>query len=229
MERGIHMLFISGLGSDKNFMLQLFANFEDVVSQNEKAFEGLDFKGQFAGLSTKLSELGYDVLINNKKAAEFVPSSRLSDVVSQRDSFKGQADGLNKQLLAMQASAKGNEALEAQIQTLMDSNANLLKDNEAAKMNAEITSAAKDAINPKDMLMFIDLSNIKINAKGEIIGVEAEIAKLRAERPYLFSADGVNANVGKRRKAGTDPNGDKGSGQNFGDMNSSIRRASGRL
>lgn len=204
--------------------LQLFANLDDVLSQNEEAFKDADYKGHYSALSAKLGELGYDVLINNKKAAEFIPSSRLSDVVSQRDSFKTQADELDKQLKAMQLSAKGNEGLQAQIQTLMDSNASLLKANEQAKMNTEIMTVAKDAINPKDILAFIDLSNIKLNAKGEIIGVEAEITKLRTEKPYLFSVQDTS----KKKKVGTDPNDQTGSGGVFGDMNSSIRRAAGR-
>lgn len=218
------MLFISGKRVGKMFMLQLFANLDEVVSQNEEAFKDADYKGHYSALSTKLGALGYDVLINDKKSAEFVPSSRLNDVVSQRDSFKGQADTLQKELSAMQVSAKGNEGLQAQIQTLMDSNAGLLKANEAAKLNTEIMTVAKDAINPKDILAFIDVSNIKINSKGEIIGVDAEIAKLKADKPYLFNADAAT----KKKKSGTDPAGGSDD-KTFSDMNSSIRRAAGRV
>lgn len=204
----------------RKLMIQLFANWEDVVSQNGEAFTGLG--EHYKSITDKLGELGYDVLINNKKQAEFVPAGRLSEVSGQRDQFKGQVEELNGKLTTMMTEAKGNEALQAQIQQLMDSNGNLLKDLEKTKVNSQLMLAASDAINAQDLLAFVNFDNVKLNAKGEVMGAEAEIARLKTEKPYLFQTTDPT-----RRRSGTDPNSDKGGGQGTG-INAMIRRAAGR-
>lgn len=101
--------------------LQMFANWTDISTQHADALKdtGVTNEG-LTSLTTKLGELGYDVLFNNKKSAEFVPSSRLHETTAQRDQFKGQVEALNTQLQTMKDGAKGNETLQAQLQTLMD-------------------------------------------------------------------------------------------------------------
>jgi molybdopterin converting factor small subunit len=208
----------------RKIYLQLFANLEDIITQNAQAFEGSNIKDTYGNIAAKLGELGYDVLINNKKQAEFVPASRLSEVVTQRDSFKTQLETANVQLETMKKSATGNDALQKQLQDQIDANSKLLKDIEGMKVQTEIFVAAKDAINAKDLMAFIDMSNIKVNAKGEVIGVEAEINRLKTEKPYLFNNAQQSNNKGK--KAGMDNGGGAGAGDV--NMNSIIRRAAGR-
>lgn len=205
--------------------LQLFAGIDDVIAANAQAFEGSNVKEQFSTIATKLGELGYDVLLNDKKKAEFVPSSRLSEVVSQRDQFKGKVEELNATLLKMQKDAGDNQQLKDQLQGLMDQNNALLKEIEQTRINAEIMIAAKDAINAKDILAFIDMNNIKVNAKGEVLGVEAEIARLKTEKPYLFNT--AAGGDDKKKKGGVDTSGGKGE-QNKSGMNAMIRKAAGR-
>ena len=203
------------------------ANFDEILSANEKAFEGAgNIKDSFSALSTKLNELGYDVLINHKEKAEFVPANRLGEVVSQRDTFKTQVQDLNKQLESMKKGAEGNEKLQSEIQKLMDQNNGLLKDLEQTKVNTEITLAAKDAINAKDLLAFINFENIKVNAKGEVLGVDSEIARLKTEKPYLFNS-GDNKDKNKN-KGGMDNKGGKDDNTTVG-MNAMIRRAAGKV
>lgn len=204
------------------FKLQLFANWDEITTQHAKEFEGTNLGESVKSLTDKLGGLGYDVLFNNKKAAEFVPSSRLSEVAGQRDQFKGQVEDLNKQLQAMSDAAKGNDALQKQLGDLMTTNTTLLKDLEKTKVDSQIMLAANEAVNPKDLLMFVNYENIKINSKGDVMGAEAEIARLKTEKPYLFQ--------GKQQpnKAGGDPNNDKGDPKTAG-MNGLIRAAAGKV
>ena len=201
--------------------LQLFADIDAIITANAQAFEGSTAKDQYTALTAKLGELGYDVLLNNKKQAEFIPSSRLSEVVSQRDGFKAQVEAQNDELQKLKSSS-GDEKIAAQYQKIMDQNTALLQDLEKSKLNSEIVLAAKEAINPKDILTFIDMTKVKVNSKGEIIGVDAEIARLKSEKPYLFSG----GDSGKRR-GGMDQGGDKEDAK-YGSMNAMIRRATGR-
>lgn len=208
----------------KGLNLQLFANLDEILENHKDTFEGMDsIKEQFDKISTKLNELGYDILLNNKQKAEFIPSSRLSEVVAQRDTFKNKVEELNKELQKLKDGAGDNQTLKDQLQKLMDQNNDLLKELETTRINAEIMIAARDAINPKDILAFIDMNNIKTNAKGEISGVDAEIARLKEEKPYLFKNT-----EDKGRKGGADlNNGDKGE-KVTNSINAMIRRAAGR-
>ena len=198
------------------------ANFEDIITQNEKAFEGSNHKESFTALSAKLNELGYDVLINNKKEAEFVPSSRMHEVVSQRDNFKGQLEQANINLNALKDGARGNDALQGELQKMVDQNNQLLKDLETTKIRTALLVSAKDAIDAQDLLAFVNMSNIKLKANGDILGAEEEINRLRKEKPYLFSVSGE-----QRRKGGMDNGGAGGAEAPKGGMNAMIRRAAG--
>jgi hypothetical protein len=208
----------------RSFNLQLFANIDEILTANAKAFEGTDVKGQFSAINTKLNELGYDVLINHKEKAEFIPSSRLSEVVGQRDQFKGKVEELNIQLGTLLKEAGDNKELAGKYQDLIAKNNTLLKDLEQTRVNSEIMLAAKDAVNAKDLLLFINYDNIKVNSKGEVMGVEGEITRIKQEKPYLFQTAGD----GKKNKGGVDNNGG-GDSTKLGGMNAAIRRAAGRF
>lgn len=197
------------------------ADIDQILEANKDKLGDFDKDG-FTRLGAKLGELGYDVLLNNKKAAEFVPSGRLNDVVTQRDGYKTQAETLQQQLAEMKKGAAGNEALQKQIQDLMDQNNKLIADMENTKVETAFIMAAGDAgaIDPKDLLAFVDRSSLKQNAKGELLGLEAEITRLKTAKPYLFKTAGG-------QKGGSDNGGTGGGGQKFS-MNAAIRAAAGR-
>ena len=205
--------------------LQLFASLEDVMSQHSDAFpEGNDFGTRFGGIQSQLQSLGYDVLINNREAAEFIPASRLSEVVSQRDNFKAQFEKANKDLEALKGQAGISEEAQKQINDLISANTQLLESLKEANINLEIISGAEDAINPKDILMFINKEALKIDKEGKVTGgLTEELDRLRTEKPYLFNAKGSSGS-----KGGTDG---QGAGSNGGGehvtMNAMIRRAAG--
>lgn len=198
------------------------AKLEDVISANEAAFTGNNPTEAFNGLSAKLAELGYDVLINDRKNTEFVPAGRLNEVVSQRDGLKGQLEQANASLEAMKRAANGNEELQSKLQGMINSNNELIKENEQMKLQSAVILAAKDAINAQDLLAFINMDSVKINKQGQIIGIDSEITRLKTEKPYLFNS--ANNNSGR---GGMEPGG--GSSVPTGGMNGMIRRAAGRV
>lgn len=194
-------------------------DFEQIMEQHKDSLAGVEGIQHVQALSTKLSELGYDVLFNDKKKAEFVPASRLGEVASQRDTLKTQVETLNSQLQVLKDAAKGNETLQGQLQELMDKNTALIGDLEKTKVETEILLQAKDAIDPKDILPFVNREKIKVNSKGEITGAKEEIDRLRTEKPHLF---GKTKNKGGSDNSSGDDDGVKGGAMNF-----LIRRAAG--
>lgn len=201
------------------------ADFNEIFEGNkDKLTDVADSKEHFSKLTTKLSELGFDVLINDKKKADFIPSSRLSEVVSQRDTFRTQATELSTQLEALKKAANGNTELQTKISDLMNTNNDLLIKLEQTTIDSELITAASDMLNPKDILVFVEKNNIKKSARGEILGIDAELTRLKTERPYLFKSD--NNNPGNHRRGGSDRNGgDRSSGKM--DMNFLIRKSAG--
>jgi len=198
------------------------ADFNEVFEGNkDKLTDVADSAEHFTKLSTKLSELGYDVLLNHKEKAEFVPAGRLNDVVGQRDTFKTQVQELNKQMQAMKDAAKGNDELQGNLQKLMDQNQGLLTELENTKVNTELMLAASDAVNPKDVLVFINMENLKVNSKGEVMGIDAEITRIKTEKPYLFKS------VDQKKKGGSDSSGGDGDSGKM-NMNFLIRKAAGK-
>lgn len=204
------------------FNLQLFAEIDDIIESNKDALGDVDIKTNFDTISTKLEELGYDVLINHKEKAEFIPSSRLSEVVSQRDTFKEKVETLNGQLEALKGQAGNSVELNGKIQELMDDNAKLLEDLEQNKITTEIMIAAKDAHDSKAILPFVNMENVKVTKKGEILGIDEEIARIKEDMPFLF-VDSTSP----RKKAGADPSGGGNEPQTL-NMNAMIRKSAGR-
>ena len=204
--------------------LQYFASIDDVITGHADAFgEGDTTKDSFTAVSDKLKELGYDVLINQRDKAEFVPSSRLSDVVSQRETFKAQAEQAIIELNKLKSQQGISEEAQGKINELITQNEGLLQQLQDANVQMEIMSTAADAINPKDVLPFVNMDAIKKDAKGNVVGgVKEEVDRIRAEKPYLFNKQQENPNS----KGGFDGSGGNGGTGNVKtDMNAAIRRA----
>lgn len=204
--------------------LQFFASMDDVITAHADAFgEGDTTKDNFTSVSDKLKELGYDVLINHRESAEFVPSSRLSEVVAQRETFKAQAEQAIIELNKLKNQQGISPEAQTQINTLIEQNEGLLEQLQEANVQLEIMSGAADAINPKDVLPFVDMTKIKKDKNGNVVGgVKEEIDRIRTEKPYLF-----NKKQQEGSKGGYDGSNGNGSGANGQktDMNAAIRRA----
>lgn len=204
--------------------LQFFASMDDVITAHADAFgEGDTTKESFTSVSDKLKELGYDVLINQRDKAEFIPSSRLSEVISQRETFKAQAEQAIVELNKLKDGQGISEEAQTQINNLITQNQNLIDQLQEASVQLEIMSEAADAINPKDVLPFINMEKVKTDKEGHVVGgVKEELDRLRTEKPYLF-AQKQQQNASK---GGFDGNGSQGGqGGNKVDMNAAIRRA----
>ena len=203
--------------------LQFFASMDDVITAHADAFgEGDTTKDSFTSVSDKLKELGYDVLINQRDKAEFVPASRLSEVISQRETFKTQAEQAIVELNKLKSQEGMSEEAQTQINNLITQNQDLITQLQEASVQLEIMSSASDAINPKDVLPFIDKSKIKTDKDGKVVsGVKEELDRIRTEKPYLFNKQKPEGSKGGFDGSGT--NGGSGSGKT--DMNAAIRRA----
>ena len=206
------------------FNLQFFASMDDILTEHADAFgEGDNTKESFNNVSAKLKELGYDVLINQREKAEFVPASRLNDVISQRETFKAQAEQAIIELNKLKSQSGMSEEAQNKLTTLITQNEELLEQLKETNIQVEIISSANDAINPKDVLPFIDMAKIKQDKDGHVVsGVKEELDRLRTEKPYLFTKKQQQGSKGGFD--GSNSNDSNSQGQKA-DMNAAIRRA----
>lgn len=196
------------------------ADFNEILEKHGEDLKGVEGIDKFGTINEKLQTLGYDVLINHKEKAEFVPSSRLGEIASQRDQFKSETEKLNQKLQEMKEKAEGNKELQNQLQDLMNKNDDLLGKIAATRIDSEIIAEAKDAIDARDILPFINRDKLKINAKDEVVGVKEEVERIRTEKPHLF---------GKISNKGGKESSNNNNTDTTGGMNFAIRRAAGRL
>ena len=206
-----------------NINLKLFASLDDVMAQHSDVFtEGNDFGERFGAIQGQLQGLGYDLLINNRQNAEFVPSSRLGEVISQRDGFKTQAENAIKELNELKAKEGITPEAQQTIDSLIQANETLLSTLVEANMNLDIVTAAADAKNPKDILAFINKEALTIDKKtGKVTkGLDEELTRIRAEKPYLFN----ESQPANKSKAGAENKG-SGNSNETNDMNAMIRRS----
>ena len=209
----------------KEINLRLFSDLETIMSGNADAFkDSPDFKTNFDAMSNTLKSLGYDILINNSSASEFVPISRMNDVVAAREQYKNQINILNQTLEKMQNEKGLSEQSQAQLNKLIQDNKALNEKVLDMTTNMEIIINASDAINPNDVLAFVDKTKLKQEANGTISGVKEEIARIRSEKPYLFNAQQQHQ---ERQQSGTDNSQFKNNGGDKLSMNALIRRSAG--
>ena len=206
----------------KKINLQLFADFSEILTEHADAFAGDEkVADTFNGLSTKLKDLGYDVLINKREAAEYVPAHRLNSTVAERENYKAQLEQTRGELAKMQANAGVPDDVKTQLGQLIETNNELLKQLEQSNIQFEIVALANDAIDPVDIVKFVDMEKIKLDKSGKVAsGAKEEVERIRTERPYLF---------GKTKtplaKGGTDNGAGDGDAGGKVDMNKAIRRA----
>lgn len=202
--------------------LQYFAEVADVMTNHPDAFPaGNDFEARFQGIQAELQGLGYDVLINNRENAEFVPMSRLSEVISQRDGFKKAADEASTALKALKEGGGISEEAQRQIDSLIEANDGLIASLKEANTRLAVITKFTDAIDPNDIMQFINMSKLKLDTDGRVVkGLDEEYARIKNEKPYLFRVD----NGGSRSHGGADPNESGQDGREKATMNSLIRR-----
>lgn len=141
----------------------------------------------------------------------YIPKQKFDEVNTSKNQLKEQVGQLSTQLESLKQSAKGNTELESKITELQKTN----KDWETKYQDTLITSALKleavkyNAINPEDVLAFVNKANLSISEDGKIKGLTDEFTTLKKNKSYLFK--GITNNPG------TNPAGQKSGSEDVAD------------
>lgn len=139
-------------------------------------------------VAAKIKELGYEVIAHNPKEPEYVPKSRLDEVIAQRNEQKGQLAEMNAQMESFKKAAGGNDDLTKKINELQEK---LTQSNEAIKQISVDAGIKVEALKAKardaqDIIQFIDRGKIEVGEDGTIRGLAEQIGDLQSKKPYLF-------------------------------------------
>ena len=124
----------------------------------------------------------------------YVPQSRLSEVIEERNGLKDQIKERDKQNETLKASAGDNQALKDQIAELQKQNSDATKEYEGKITQLRLDNAVDMALsgakakNTKAVRALLDLTKAKVGEDGKVEGLEAQIKAIQKSDAYLFES-----------------------------------------
>ena len=124
----------------------------------------------------------------------YVPQSRLSEVIEERNGLKDQIKERDKQIETLKASAGDNQALKDQIAELQKQNSDATKEYEGKITQLRLDNAVDVALsgakakNTKAVRALLDLTKAKVGEDGKVEGLDAQIKAIQKSDAYLFES-----------------------------------------
>lgn len=148
----------------------------------------------YAQVIEKAGDQKIDIVSNG----QWFPKERFDAVNNEKKDLKSQLDERDQQLNALQKQAKGNEELQAAIESLQEENQKTATEYQQ-KLDQQafdfaIESALRDAKskNIKAVKANLNLDGLKL-ADGKVIGLDEQLTALRESDSYLFEEDQKSA------------------------------------
>jgi len=181
----------------------------EVVTKNVDKFKDLGVDKVIA----ICKELGLNVIANPEKEPEYLPKSRFDEVTGVKNELKKQVAELTVELGKLKEAAGSDEKLKAKITELEKE---IAQSGERAKQvlakaSAKVAAIQAKAVDPDDLLKFVDFGKVIVNADDTVTGIDEQVKELVKTKAYLF--DVKKADVG----GGTNPPG--GAGSSFDGIN----------
>lgn len=128
------------------------------------------------------------------KSGLYIPKAKFDEVIAEKNGLKAQVDQASADLAKLKKEAEGNDALKQTIEDLQKQHkaeeakhaAELLDLRKRAAITSDLSAIAH---NPTDILGFVDLAKVSIDANGAIVGGwDDQKKQLIASKPYMFKA-----------------------------------------
>lgn len=159
-------------------------------------------KGKFIMKKEELIELGLSEEVAEKVAKkskdelkEYIPKSRLDEVINERDTYKGSLAERDKQLEQLKKNSGDSEELKTQIAEMQRINAEQIKAKDAEIAKIKLNNAVEKALaeskakNTKSVMALLDLENAELGEDGAVKGLSEQIKKLQADEGTSFLFD----------------------------------------
>ncbi|WCG34760.1 phage scaffolding protein [Companilactobacillus farciminis] len=116
----------------------------------------------------------------------------VDSIKQENESYKAQLAERDKDIKSLSKQVKDNDDLSSQLSDLQDKyktdTTNLNNQLSQTKLNGALneTLAAAKVRNPKAIKGLLNMDDIKLNEKGELVGVNDQIDSLKKSDAYLF-------------------------------------------
>lgn len=125
----------------------------------------------------------------------YLPKEKFDSVNEDLKEIKKQLSERDQQLKDLEAKAGGNEELLKQISELKAKNEATISDYETKIKEKEFNYALEAALtkskakNVKALKALLDLEGVKLDEKGQVIGLDDQIKNLKTSDAYLFQEE----------------------------------------
>lgn len=156
------------------------------------------------GLSEKYEDIKKGV---EQAYKDYIPKSRFDEVNEQKKEYKKMLEERDKQLKDLSEKAKGNEELQNKIKELEEANKKSADEYEKKikeqAFNFALENSLRDnkAKNIKAVMALLDLDEIKQDG-DKLLGLDAQLEKLRDSDPYLFEDESTTTSTGSQGNFG---------------------------
>lgn len=144
----------------------------------------------YAQVSEKIGAVE-NIKLANIADGSYIPKAKFDELNGNLKTYKTQATELQTQLETLKTQAKGNEALQAEIQKLTQ---DLQQKDEAMKQQA-FQTAVKDGLrsykvhDPDVLMPLLNMKSITQNEDGSLVGLKEQMENMKTARPYLFQEE----------------------------------------
>lgn len=142
----------------------------------------------YKSVTEKLGDKKIDIVSDG----EWIPKDKFNSINEDNKTLKGQIAERDKQLKELSEKATGNDTLKQEIEALKVKNKETVENYEKAIKDKELNYALdiklKEAKvrNTKAIMALLNTSEIKLDEKGSVLGIEEQLKTLRESDPYLF-------------------------------------------
>lgn len=141
------------------------------------------------GLTEELAQKVIDEVIDGN----YIPKSRFNEVNEENKTLRQSVSERDKQLDDLKKSSGDNAELKKQIETLQQQNAEQKKTHDAEMEQLRVDNAIETALttagakNVKAIRSLLDVSKLKLNADGSVVGLKEQIEAVQKSDPYMFN------------------------------------------
>lgn len=149
-------------------------------------------------LKEQLLEMGLSEESAKKVAEEiidgnYIPKSRFNEINEENKTLKKSISERDKQLEDLKKSDGDNAALKQQIEDLQKQNAEQKKNHEAELNQLKLDNAIEAALtaagakNGKTVRALLDITKVKLDGDGKLVGFDEQLEAVRKSDDYLFA------------------------------------------
>ena len=140
----------------------------------------------------------------------WLPKAKFDEVNNEKNQYKAQIDGLNKELGTLKDKTKDSDVAQQKIQEMQ---AEITKKDQQMAAERKLNAIKLEALKkgPKDIndiLPHIKQDTVDFDDKGEIKGLKEQLESLKENKPYLFNETdpaGTGGAKGAGGKGGSEP------------------------